>query len=166
MIATPELSRTLAVERIGPGGLVQSLAATPAECAALARRFAIPAVLSLTATFRLARGEAGRIAASATLTGRLTRDCVVSLEPFETDIAESFAVAFVPEETLGEAVDLAGEDEIPYAGNVIDLGEATAEQVALTLDPYPKRPGVVLPAAATDAPDSPFASIGEQLRRH
>jgi hypothetical protein len=166
MTPTPEFCRPLAVDRIGPGGLMQSIAATETECAALARRFGIPAVRSLGATFHLVRGEAGRIAASATLAGRLTRECVVSLDAFDTDIAESFSVAFVPETMLGEAIDLAGEDEIPYAGGTIDLGEATAEQVALTLDPYPRRPGVALPEAAADAPESPFGRLAERLRRH
>ena len=164
MTPATEFSRLVPVDRIGPGGLVQTVAATEAECAALARRFGVPAVLALWATFRLTRGEAGRIAASAALAARLVRECVLSLEEFEADFAEDFAVAFVPEERLEAAIDLEGEDEIPYAGGAIDLGEAAAEQVALTLDPYPHKPGAVLDAAAEGARESPFAVL--RGRRH
>jgi uncharacterized metal-binding protein YceD (DUF177 family) len=162
----PEFSRKLAVERIGPGGLVQTLEATAAEREALAARLRVPAVLALAATFRLTRGQAGRIEAAAHLSGRLVRECVVTLEPFETDIAEDFTVAFVPEALLSDSIELEGEDEIPYAGGVIDLGEAVAEQVALSLDPYPKRPGAILPEEAAEPPESPFAALARRGRAH
>jgi len=160
--APAEFSRPLAVDRVGAAGLMQRIEATPAECAALAGRLGVPGVPAFAATFRLSRGEAGRIAAQGRLEGRLVRDCVVTLDPFEAPVAEDFAVAFVPEESLGEAIDLEGEDEIPYAGNTIDLGEAAAEQLALTLDPYPRRPGAELPAEAMEAPGSPFAALARR----
>jgi uncharacterized metal-binding protein YceD (DUF177 family) len=125
-------------------------------------------VLALAATFRLVRTGAGRIAATAELRGRLVRDCVVTLEPFETAIEEAFSVVFVPEPLLGAAIDLDGPDEISYAAGAIDLGEAVAEQVALALDPYPKSPGAALPDVPADAPaeapESPFAGLAR--RRH
>ena len=166
MSLPPEFSRRIPVDGIGPDGLVQTVTAEPAECEALALRLGVPAVLKLAATFRLHRGEAGRVEATASLTGRLVRDCVVSLEPFETDIGETFSIAFVPEAGLGTAIDLDGVDEVPYTGGAIDLGEATAEQVALTLDPYPRCPGVALPDAATEGQDSPFAALAQRLRTH
>lgn len=166
MTVAPEFSRLVPVDRIGLAGPEQHIEATAAERQALAARLGVPAVLALSATFRLSRGEAGRIAATAQLAGRLVRQCVVSLEPFETDIAEDFAVVFVPEADLAEEIDLTGADEIPYTGGAIDIGEAIAEQVALTLDPYPHRPGAVLPAKVTAAPDSPFAALARRSRPH
>ena len=161
MTGTPEFSRPLPTDRIGAAGLTHSIAATDAECAALALRFGIPAVRSLAATFRLTRGVQGRITAEAELAGRVVRDCVVSLEPFETGIAERFAVAFVPADRLDPALDLEGVDEIPYEGNLIDLGEAAAEQVALTLDPYPRRPDATLPEGGEAVAASPFAVLAQ-----
>ena len=165
MTAPTEFARPLPVDRVRAGGLVQTVTATAAECAALAERLGVPGVLALAATFRLHHDGAGRIAATAQLTGRLVRDCVLTLEPFETDIAEDFAVVFVPAATLGEAIGLTGDDEIPYAADTIDLGEATAEQVALTLDPYPHGPGAALPEAATEQPRSAFAVLAERRQR-
>lgn len=166
MTQAPEFTRPVPVERIGSGGLTRTVSATEAECVALARRLGVPAVRSLSATFHLTRGTGGRIAAAASLAGRLVRDCVVSLEPFETDIAEEFALLFVPSDDLPETIELEGADEIPYAGGTIDLGEAAAEQVALTLDPYPKKPGATLPDDATQDAESPFAVLAQRDRPH
>jgi uncharacterized metal-binding protein YceD (DUF177 family) len=166
MTAGVEFSRPIAVDRIGRDGLVQRVEATAPECAALAARLRIPAVLAFACTFRLARADGGRITATAHLDGRLVRECVVSLDPFETDIAEDFSVVFVPEDRLSAELDLEGDDEIPYSGGVIDLGEAAAEQAALTLDPYPRRPGAVLPETATEAPHSPFAMLASRRTPH
>ncbi len=164
MIPAPEFSRLVPVDRIGPEGVVQTITATDAECTALARRLGVPAVRALTATFRLSRGDSGRIAAAASLVGRLVRECVVSLDEFETDIAEEFALAFVPQEQLDETIDLEGVDEIAYSGGAIDLGEAAAEQVALTLDPYPRKPGAALDLGSEVGRESPFAVL--RGRRH
>jgi uncharacterized metal-binding protein YceD (DUF177 family) len=165
-VAVPEFHRPLAVDRIGPAGLEHSVTATPAECAALTPRLGIPAVLSLECRFRLRRAEGGRIAADGNLRARLVRDCVISLDPFEMDVAEDFQVAFVPEGQESDDLDPESEDEIPYAGGAIDLGEAAAEQLALSLDPYPHKPGVALPEAASEPLESPFASLSRRQREN
>jgi hypothetical protein len=163
MTAVPEFHRPVAVDRIGAAGLDQRVAASPAECAALAARLGIPAVGSLACAFRLTRAEGGRIAAAAWLEARLVRESVVSLEPFEADHVEDFAVVFVPEAALAEDPDLDAPDEIPYGGGMIDLGEAAAEQLALTLDPYPRRPGEALDLDDDAAPPtSPFAALARR----
>lgn len=162
MSVKPEFSRPVPVDRIGPAGQEQRIAATADECAALAARLGVPDLRAFSATFRLAPQEGGRIEARGHLAGRLVRECVVSLELFEAPVEEAFTIVFVPETVLDEAVDPEGDDEIPYAGATIDLGEAAAEQLALTLDPYPRRPGAELPPTATDEPESPFAALARQ----
>ncbi len=159
-----EFHRPFAADRISPGGSAQEVTATAAECAALALRLAIPAVLSLGCRFHLRRMEGGRIAASGELRARLVRDCVVTLEPFEAAIAESFRIVFVPAEAIEERLDLEADDEVPYEAGAIDLGEAAVEQVALTLDPYPRRPGAALPEAAAEEAPSPFAVLARRDR--
>lgn len=56
------------------------------------------------------------------------------------------------------------DDEIPFEGNQIDLGEAAAEQLGLALDPYPRMPGAELPEAEADVELHPFARLAG-LRR-
>lgn len=159
MTERPEFSRPVPVDRIAPPGQEQRIEASAEECAALAVRLGVPEVRTFAASFRLVRREGGRIEGHGHLTGRLVRECVVSLDLFEAPVEEDFAVVFVPEAALEEDIDLEGEDEIPYAGGTIDLGEAAAEQLALTLDPYPRRPGAELPETAQEARESPFAVL-------
>ena len=56
-----------------------------------------------------------------------------------------FQLRFVPVGAESDDTDPESEDEIPYAGGVLDLGEAAAEQLALALDPFPRKPGAALP---------------------
>ena len=161
---TPEFSRPVNLARLPPEGREERLAATPAECAALARRFAIPAVNRLEAVLLL-RPEPGGI---ATVAGRLAaevvQDCVVSLEPVTQAVEEVVVLRIVP---AGHepSDDPDGPDEIEVLGDSVDLGEALAEQLSLALDPYPRAPGAATPGEdAGDAPAGPFAALAA-LRR-
>jgi Large ribosomal RNA subunit accumulation protein YceD len=162
---TPELHRPIAVEHIGPGGLDVAVEANAAECAALAARMDIPAVLSLTCRFHLARDSAGGLLAHASLTARVVQTCVVSLEDFAAPVEEHFAVRCVPAGEESDDADPGALDEIAYADGVLDLGEAAAEQLALALDPYPRAPGAVLPDIQDEAPAGPFDALAAR-RRH
>ena len=65
-------------------------------------------------------------------------------------------------------LDLEGQDLTdPIIGNVIDVGEAVSDQLALVLDPFPRTPGAKLDEQATmhvetagkDLPANPFAAF-------
>jgi uncharacterized metal-binding protein YceD (DUF177 family) len=162
-MAAPELSRPLAVERIGRGMEVL-VEATQEERAALAARMGLEAVLALSCQFSLRRirlqgGEVAAVQAEGALRAKVSQVCVVSLEPFEAEVAEEFAVRFVPEGSEREDVDIEDEDEIPYSGISIDLGEAAAEQLALALDPFPRKPGVAFEAPEDESEENPFAAL-------
>lgn len=165
MIA-PELHRPVRLDRIGPDAAVQELDASEEECRALAERFGIPAVLFLRCRFTLRRLSRAVVAGSGQLTARVIRVCVVTLDNFEMDLTETFSVRFVPEGTESADIDPETEDEIPYSGDVIDLGEAAAEQLALALEPYPRRPGAELAIRKEEPEVHPFTALGELRRRH
>ena len=162
MTIIAEFHRPLALDRVGAHAFEHDIAATADECAALAVRLGIPGVHALSCHVRLHRREAGRIEAECVLRARLVRACVVSLDPFEVEVTEAFRVAFVPEGSESDDDDPESDDEIPYAGSAIDLGEAAAEQLALTLDPYPHKPGATLPAEAREALESPFSALARR----
>jgi uncharacterized metal-binding protein YceD (DUF177 family) len=162
----PELHRPIAVERIGPSGLDVIVEASAAECAALARRMDVPAVLSLTCRFHLDRDTAGTLLAHGNLMARLVRTCVVSLDDFATMVEERFAVRCVAEGEESDDVDPSAPDEIVYRDGTIDLGEATAEQLALALDPYPRAPDAVLLDVLDEPEVQPFAALEALRRRH
>ena len=167
----PELHRPLLVDRIGPRGYEMDVTATPDECAALAVRMRLPAIQSLTCHFAMHPLPGGKIAAAGSLRARVVQTCVVTLDDFQAEITDAFKVRFVPggadgDESEDVSTDPDSEDEIPYAGIVIDLGEAAAEQLALALDPYPRKPDAVLPDAATDPETSPFAALAALRKKN
>lgn len=161
----PEFSRPLALDRVGAAVFEAEVTATPEECAALALRLGIPALCGFSCRFRLRRGDAGRIAAEAELRAQMVRECVVSLDDFETEQIEAFRVAFVPAGAETDDADPESDDEIGYTGAAVDLGEAAAEQLALSLDPYPHKPGASLPPEAREPLESPFAALARPRGR-
>jgi uncharacterized metal-binding protein YceD (DUF177 family) len=163
---TPELHRPVAVERIGRNGLDCVVEASPTECAALATRMGVPAVLALTCRFDLAPGPNDTIAARGRLNARLVQCCVITLDDFETTVVEDFTIRFVPQGAESDELDPEAEDEIPFRDGVLDLGEAAAEQLALALDPYPRRPGAALPEQEPAEPEAGLARLGALRARH
>ena len=77
---TPEFSRIVPLARIPEAGREERLEAQPAECAALARRFAIPAVNRLRAVLRLRPEPGGAVLAEGRMEAEVVQDCVVTLE--------------------------------------------------------------------------------------
>ena len=155
----PEFSRPLSLDRIGVQGLDMTIEATKAECAALAERMNLPAVLALSCVFHLIRESRDKVLARGVLRARVTQTCVISLDDFDATLEEVFQVRFVPSGEETEDVDPDSDDEIPFEGNLIDLGEAAAEQLGLALDPYPRMPGVEMPEVEEDPDRHPFAAL-------
>ncbi|MGC9269929.1 MAG: DUF177 domain-containing protein, partial [Acidiphilium sp.] len=57
------------------------------------------------------------------------------------------------------AIDPDAPDEIVADGTIIDLGVILVEQLALALDPYPRKAAAALPADQTSHHRSPFAAL-------
>jgi uncharacterized metal-binding protein YceD (DUF177 family) len=161
-----ELHRWVEIDQIGPTGLDSVVDANRRECAALAERMGLPAVLSLTCRFRLSRLRDGTVAARGRLAAHVLQVCVISLEEFEASVEEDFRLRFVPEGTESDEFDPEADDEVPFQGGVIDLGEAAAQQLGLALDPYPRRPGAELPETENPAPNHPFGRLSNLRTRH
>jgi hypothetical protein len=160
---TPELHRPVPADRVGAAGFEVTVEANAAERAALARRMRLPDMLALRCTFRLVRLTAACILGEGRLQAKVVQTCVVSLEDFVAEIDERFRVRFVPAGQETDDPDPETDDEIGYAGGMLDLGEAAAEQLGLALDPYPRAPGAELPEAGTETEENPFAAL---RRRH
>ena len=156
---TPELSRPLALDRIGAAGAAMAIRAEPAERAALAVRLQIPAVASLACSFRLRRIGESVIEAVGELDAVVTQVCVVSLEDFAQAVHEAFTLHFVPAGSEEDEPDPESIDQVPFSGNALDLGEAAVEQLALALDPYPRMPGADLPPDWAGPAANPFAAL-------
>ncbi len=143
--------------------------ATPAECAALAAAFALPAVLSAEAALTARPCPKGGLALEGRVAARLRRLCVVTDELFDEDFAEPVSRRYLPGPVEAEAgavevgaLEEAGPDPLPAGG--VDLLELVCEVLALGLDPHPRAPGADIAALdyepeADEEPAGPFAAL-------
>ena len=161
------ISRPVDVERMALREDGVRLEATGEERRLVAEFLKIPAVHSLFGEFEVT-GNRRRAKVTGRVSGRVSQTCVVTLEPFESDIAEDVDLTFAeerdnlsPEEIERRKID--PPDEI--VDGKIDLGAVMTEFLALGLDPYPRKPGVDFEPITDDkAEDSPFAALGKLKR--
>ncbi len=143
MTVDPEFSRPIPIDTIGAGAVEHEITASLDECAALAKRFGLKAIASLTARADVRR-EGVQIFADGSVQAEVTQSCVVTDEPIAHSVREDFSLRFVPDDAPKdeEEIELSADEceTLSYAGAAIDLGEAAAETVALTLDPFPRGP--------------------------
>ena len=155
-----EMARPFAVERIARGQEV-TVTAEAAELPAIAGRLHIPRVHSLTCRWRLMPGQGGRVAAEGNLRAKVEQECVVSLDPFAVTLEHAFSVVFLPAGAAdAEPDEPDSPDILPYDGPMLNLGEAAVEELALALDPFPRKPDAVLPGEPmAEATVHPFAAL-------
>lgn len=104
------------------------------------------------------------------LNGRVVADavqaCVLTLEPLPVHIDERFEVNLIeakdaaPASDEGE-IDLELDDDSPdvVENGQIDLGQYAVEQLALCLDPYPRKEGAVFEQPPEPGEISPFGVL-------
>jgi uncharacterized metal-binding protein YceD (DUF177 family) len=143
------------------------LEADEATRAAVARALGLPAIKRLTADVTVKSWLDGAEIAGH-IDAEVTQVCGVTLDPFDAPVSDDFTVRAVPAGSP-HAADAAGEDALvdPEAddppdvvrGGAIDLGGYVVEHLALALDPFPRKPGVVFDPPADTQPESPFAVL-------
>jgi uncharacterized metal-binding protein YceD (DUF177 family) len=176
-----EFHRSLPAHDLPAAGRPFGIEAGLDERAALARRFGIVAVNRLQAE-GVVRPEANgrRVRLDGHLSAEVVQTCVVTLEPvtvvidvalqrlYGYDMAQDFK-AGAGEVFLDLADDLPAE---PLTEDVLDVGAAAAEQLALELDPYPRKPGAVFEgvpngsrSAQEEEPAGPLARLAGWRQR-
>ena len=167
-MSAPEFSRPF--DRRGITAQPVRLVASEAECAALAVRFAIPAVKRLEATLDVyAEGEV--IHARGRMEADIVQTCAVSGDDLPMRIDDVITLRFVHPRAYqpDEEVELAEDelDEIEYEGTSFDLGEAVAQSLALAIDPFavgPEAERVRAEVLAAQEPSGPFAALAKLKR--
>lgn len=160
---TPEFSRVFRAHDVGGHARQQAIEADPVERAALAARFGLLQLDRLTAALELRREAAG-IRVTGQVQGSGEQACVATGEPVPFLITEPVRLMLVETTPAGDEIELAEPDLDTDAleGDIIDLGEITAQALALALDPYPRStaaaPGVTSEAEARAAAN-PFAVL-------
>ncbi len=166
--AASGFSRLLRVDDVSDEGLAMTIEADSGECAAVADEIGLPAIGALAARLQITRLRGDLLRVEGTLHARITQICVVSLEPFESDVAQPVDITFAhvegpaPERLVrqGRGRDASrreaemhrmppppsddgdADPPDPIVDGRIDLGVVAVEFLALALDFYPKKPGV------------------------
>lgn len=146
MTAEPDIQAEFSVpvrlEDIGDDGTICDIAADADERAALARRFGLVSLDRLDAHIELKWIEADDVLElSGTLSADVVQTCVVTLDPVASTVEAPIELLFARDlDAAGDLID--PEEAEPLEGNEIDVGEIAAEELSLSLDPYPRRPDI------------------------
>jgi uncharacterized metal-binding protein YceD (DUF177 family) len=152
-----DLYRPFALDKV-PSGFPRrvEVTATDEECAALAKRFGDVSIAYLKGEFELMLSEIKTdkglviVDISGKINANVTQNCVVTSEPVDSIIQAQFegivatTEADQPEQTMDDNDEAEDGPELLglIDGDTIDLGFILAEQLALELDPFPRKPGV------------------------
>lgn len=180
---TPVWSAPLVVMEVPPQGADIALEADAAVREQLAKLNGLLALSSATAKLHATRRGREGLHVTGEVRARVSQTCVVSLEPFESEIVEPVDVEFEPsraprhvraepermsrrrrearpplEEDEEGMDDLNAPDEI--VDGRVDLGALASEHLTLGIDPYPRKPGAAFDEPKADsATVSPFARL-------
>ena len=175
MTLSHEFSRPIAVESLIPGrDRKETLEASEAECAALAKRFdlrSLPELKAKVTVLRIADGNI--IQVSGDIQAEVVQCCVVSLQDVPSEVNAHFNAYFTesgkefePEEDF----DIELGEDLPdvMQDGLLDLGELVAQHLSLELDPYPRAPGVSLAAqlaeVGTNVKNRPFLQVLKDMK--
>ncbi len=146
--AVPEFSRVVDTETITDDGQELTIDADADERARLAERFGLTGLESFSAELSLTPEKGGRlIRLTGSFQAAVAQTCVVTLEPLECKIKglldRLYDTSLEEAGGIEEIFDVEAEDPPePVQDGVINVGEAVAEQLALEIDPFPRKPGV------------------------
>jgi hypothetical protein len=116
--------------------------------------------------------EGRGLRATGTVRATAGQNCIITLEPVESEIDEAFDVRFVPAASAGTVDDgdagasgRAGEaDDPPEAmvDGIADVGAVATEFLLLGIDPYPRKPDAVFDRPSEgNVGDGPFAALAK-----
>ena len=158
----PEFSRLVPLARLGPGLFREQIEATPSEREKLSRRFDLLALDRLTAGVELRRQGDELIVLEAAFEAEFLQSCVVTLEPIAGTVSDRFVLVYGPveaeqQETGTQQAEAAFE---PLNRDVIDIGEAVAQELSLSLPAFPRHPDAKIDVETSVASTgSPFISL-------
>lgn len=164
----PEFFRPVLLARIGAEPLRLEIAASRAECDALAHRFDLLALHRLAANVELTRRGSDMLLLRGTFDAVFVQECVVTLEPIDGALSGEFELLYGPPDGEEMAAGMVSDAVVfePLVGDAIDIGEAVGQEFSLALPPFPRRPDVQAAPATplSDAP-GPLAELARLLDR-
>lgn len=165
-------SHSYNLARLGNAGDTVRFSADAAQLAAIAKWAGILSLETFETEVEIKKLAPNRFGLAFHLTADVTQSCVVTLEPVPSHMDKRFTreLVFVGASRHRDAPDSApdlvldsdqeeGPEEIDSLH--LDLATPVLEEFALSLDPYPRRPGVEFAPESPDSepPESPFAVL-------
>ncbi len=176
-VKSAEFSRLVDVAGLAPTGEQCKLTTSQHERAAVAGRLQLVGVHQLSAdiSFQPWRGSGWTVAGTAT--AEIEQQCVLTAENFRTTSTLEFERRYLQDandaDSSAEIVldPLSDDDPDPIMDGRIDLADLIVEELALSLDPYPRMPGAQFEAAGHGDEDdvgapvsTPFAVLAKLQR--
>ena len=175
----PEFSAPVDLRALRGGRKRFQLEAGAEERAAIARRLGAPGLERLEGEIELTATKA-ELRAAGVLRAALTRECVSSLEEMTETVEDAFDIVFLraaPDRPVADgraddedAEGVAEDWDAPevHEGDIFDLGEFLTQQLALAMDPFPRKPGAPDLAAqyGDGGPVSPFAGLAAKIEEN
>src|SRR4029079_17629623 len=157
-------------------GMTLAIDADEAQRAALASQHALVSVEAWKADLLVEPWKRNGVKVSGTVEADITQECVVTLEPLTSHVAESVSAIYSPEDSKLGRLGFHGPGEVhldaegpdspeTFSGDTIDVGALAEEFFALALDPYPRKEGVELePGASGEQQPEPLGPLHEKLK--
>lgn len=153
-------SEPVRLHQVG-AGLTRTLSPDEATRSRIAKALDLASLDRFEAEMTLTPSPAGW-----TLSGRLRADavqtCGVTLEPLPVVIDDAFSVGLAePVEETDDEIIISMDDESPdlIEDGQVDLGQYAVEQLALRLDPFPRKAGAEFVQPDEPGEVSPFAVL-------
>ena len=166
----PDWSARVRLSDVGRGPAVHRLEPDEAPRTRIARELDLAGLPAFSGEVRVAPWHDGAEIIGR-WTARVTYTCGLTLEPFDADLEGDFAVRVVPptsplaeEPQAGEdgevELDLEADDPPDVLeADSFDLVVYLVEDLALSLEPFPRKPGAVFEPPPPENPESPFAVL-------
>ena len=162
----PEFSRLVPIAGLGAKPFRQRIDATSNERQQLCRRFDLLGLDRLTAMVELRRQHGELVLLEAAFEADFVQACSVTLEPVPGSISDRFSLIYGPaseEREIECGVDEAAFE--PLKGDTIDIGEAVAQELSLSLPIFPRHANAGIEVEFKQEIAGPLASLGRLLDR-
>lgn len=138
----PEFSRLVPLARLGFEPFRQRIEATRHEREQLSARLDLVSLDRLIAAVALRRQSREVIRFEAEFEAEFVQSCVVTLEPVPGTICGRFSLVYAPPETAPEEAMSSADEAVfePLSEDAIDIGEAVAQELSLSLPVFPRCP--------------------------
>jgi uncharacterized metal-binding protein YceD (DUF177 family) len=163
----PEFSRLVRVAGLGSTAFRQRIEATPDERRHLSERFDLLALDRLAAVVELRRQDGEVVLLEATFEAEFVQACTVTLDPVPGSISDRFSLIYAPVSEQQHEIGWGVEQPTfePLEEDTIDVGEAVAQELSLSLPLCPRHPDASIGAEFSQELDGPFTSLARRLER-